>query len=118
MLRAFLRSKIHRATVTHVDIDYEGSLSIDEDLMVAADLWPLERIEVWNVTNGKRFSTYVLKGGKGSREIKVFGAAGHKAAVGDIIIIAAYGYMDSAEMEHFTPKIVLLGEGNRIAGGA
>jgi len=118
MLRAFLRSKIHRATVTHVDIDYEGSLSIDEDLMVAADLWPLERIEVWNVTNGKRFSTYVLKGVKGSREIKVFGAAGHKAAVGDIIIIAAYGYMDSAEMEHFTPKIVLLGEGNRIAGGA
>ena len=118
MLRAFLRSKIHRATVTHVDIDYEGSLSIDEDLMIAADLWPLERIEVWNVTNGKRFSTYVLKGVKGSREIKVFGAAGHKAAVGDIIIIAAYGYMDSAEMEHFTPKIVLLGEGNRIAGGA
>jgi len=86
--------------------------------MIAADLWPLERIEVWNVTNGKRFSTYVLKGVKGSREIKVFGAAGHKAAVGDIIIIAAYGYMDSAEMEHFTPKIVLLGEGNRIAGGA
>jgi len=118
MLRAFLRSKIHRATVTHVDIDYEGSLSIDEDLMIAADLWPLERIEVWNVTNGKRFSTYVLKGVKGSREIKVFGAAGHKAAVGDIVIIAAYGYMDSAEMEHFTPKIVLLGEGNRIAGGA
>ena len=118
MLRAFLRSKIHRATVTHVDIDYEGSLSIDEDLMIAADLWPLERIEVWNVTNGKRFSTYVLRGRKGSREIKVFGAAGHKAAVGDIVIIAAYGYMDSAEMEHFTPKIVLLGEGNRIAGGA
>ena len=118
MLRAFLRSKIHRATVTHVDIDYEGSLSIDEDLMIAADLWPLERIEVWNVTNGKRFSTYVLRGRKGSREIKVYGAAGHKASVGDIIIIAAYGYMDSAEMEHFTPKIVLLGEGNRIAGGA
>jgi aspartate 1-decarboxylase len=118
MLRAFLRSKIHRATVTHVDIDYEGSLSIDEDLMIAADLWPLERIEVWNVTNGKRFTTYVLKGEKGSREIKVFGAAGHKASVGDIIIIAAYGYMDDAEMEHFTPKIVLLGEGNRVAEGS
>jgi aspartate 1-decarboxylase len=114
MLRAFLRSKIHRATVTHVDIDYEGSLSIDEDLMTAAGLRPLERIEVWNVTNGKRFSTYVLRGEKGSREVKVFGAAGHKAAVGDIIIIAAYGYMDDAEMEHFNPKIVLCGEGNRI----
>jgi aspartate 1-decarboxylase len=84
--------------------------------MIAADLWPLERIEVWNVTNGKRFTTYVLKGEKGSREIKVFGAAGRKASVGDIIIIAAYGYMDDAEMEHFTPKIVLLGEGNRFAG--
>jgi aspartate 1-decarboxylase len=114
MLRAFLRAKIHRATVTHVDIEYEGSLSIDEDLMAAAGLWPLERIEVWNVTNGKRFSTYLLRGEKGSREIKVYGAAGHKAAVGDIIIIAAYGYMDEAEMEHFTPRIVLLDEENRI----
>jgi aspartate 1-decarboxylase len=118
MLRAFLRSKIHRATVTHVDIDYEGSLSVDEELMSAAGLWPLERVEVWNVSNGKRFSTYVLRGEKGSREIKVFGAAGHKAAVGDVIIIAAYGYMDEAEMEHFTPKIVVLGEGNRVIEGA
>jgi aspartate 1-decarboxylase len=114
MLRAFLRSKIHRATVTHVDIDYEGSLSIDEDIMTAAGLRPLERIEVWNVTNGKRFSTYVLRGEKGSREIKVFGAAGHKASVGDVIIIAAYGYLDDAEMEHFAPRMVLLGEGNRV----
>lgn len=118
MLRAFLRSKIHRATVTHVDIHYEGSLAIDEDLMTAAGLWPFERIEVWNVTNGKRFTTYVLKGAKGSREIKVFGAAGHKASVGDIVIIAAYGYMDDAEMEHFTPRIVLLGPGNRVLEGS
>lgn len=117
MLRAFLRSKIHRATVTHVDIDYEGSLAIDEDLMTAAGLWPLERIEVWNVTNGKRFSTYVLRGAKGSGEIKVFGAGGHKASVGDVIIIAAYAYMDEAEMERFTPRIVLCGEGNRIVEG-
>jgi len=117
MKRTFLRAKIHRATVTHVDIDYEGSLSIDEDLMTAAGLWPLERIEVWNVTTGKRFSTYVLRGEKGSREIKVFGAAGHKASVGDIIIIAAYGYMDDARMERFTPRIVLCGEGNRIVEG-
>ena len=116
MLRAFLRSKIHRAVVTHVDIAYEGSLSVDEDLMTAAGLRPMERIEVWNVTNGKRFSTYVLCGAKGSREVKVFGAAGHKAAVGDVIIVAAYGYVDDAEIESFTPKIVLVGEGNRIAG--
>jgi len=117
MLRAFLRSKIHRATVTHVDVDYEGSLSVDEDLMTAAGLRPHERIEIWNVTNGQRFSTYVLRGEKGSREIKVFGAAGHKAVVGDVIIVAAYGYMDEAETEHFTPRIVLLGEGNRIIEG-
>jgi aspartate 1-decarboxylase len=117
MLRAFLRAKIHRAKVTHVDIDYEGSLSIDEDLMAAAGLWPLERVEVWNVSNGKRFSTYVLRGAKGSGEIKVFGAAGHKAAVGDVIIIAAYGYMDEAEMARFQPRIVLLGEGNRVLEG-
>ena len=115
MLRAFLRSKIHRATVNRVDIGYEGSLSIDEDIMTAAGLWPHERIEVWNVTNGKRFSTYVIRGEKGSRHVEVYGAAGHKVSVGDIIIIAAYGYMDESELELFTPKVVLLGEENRIA---
>lgn len=114
MLRAFLRSKIHRAIVTRVDIGYEGSLSLDEDMMTAADLRPHERIEVWNVTNGKRFSTYVIRGEKGCRQVGVFGAAGHKVAVGDTIIIAAYGYMDESEMELFTPKIVLMDEGNRI----
>jgi aspartate 1-decarboxylase len=116
MLRAFLRSKIHRATVTHIDIEYEGSLSLDEDLIAAAGLQPFERVEVWNVTNGKRFSTYVLRGEKGSRQVCVYGAAGHKASAGDIIIIAAYGYMDESEMERFAPKVVLMGEGNRIAG--
>jgi aspartate 1-decarboxylase len=115
MLRAFLRSKVHRAIVTHVDIGYEGSLSLDEDIMTAAGLWPHERIEVWNVTNGKRFSTYTIRGEKGSRQVGIYGAAGHKVAVGDIIIIAAYAYMDESEMELFTPRIVLMDEGNRIA---
>ncbi|HPW18492.1 MAG TPA: aspartate 1-decarboxylase [Candidatus Aminicenantes bacterium] len=118
MLRAFLRSKIHRATVTHVDIDYEGSLSLDEDLLAAAGLRPHERVEVWNVSNGERFSTYVLRGAKGSGEVKVFGAAGHKASVGDVVIVAAYGYMDEAGMEGFAPRIVLCGEGNRVVPGA
>jgi aspartate 1-decarboxylase len=116
MLRAFLRAKVHRATVTHVDIAYEGSLSLDEDILEAAGLRPYERIEVWNVTNGKRFTTYLLGGRRGSREVGVFGAAGHKVAVGDIVIIAAYGYMDEAEMERFAPRVVLMDEGNRIAG--
>ena len=116
MLRAFLRSKIHRATVTHVDIDYEGSLSIDEDLMKAADLRPHRKDR--GLERHERQAVFDLRaqGREGSREIRVFGAAGHKAAVGDIVIIAAYGYMDEAEMEHFTPKIVLLGEGNRFDG--
>jgi aspartate 1-decarboxylase len=116
MLRAFLRSKVHRATVTAVDIGYEGSLSLDEDILTAAGLWPYERVEVWNVTSGKRFSTYIIRGEKGSRSVEVYGAAGHKVSVGDIIIIAAYGYMDDAEMEHFTPRVVLMGDGNRIVG--
>jgi aspartate 1-decarboxylase len=115
MLRAFLRSKIHRATVTRVDIGYEGSLCLDQDIMTAAGLWPFERIEVWNVTNGQRFSTYVIRGEKGSGRVEVYGAAGHKVSVGDIIIVAAYGYMDESEMELFMPKIVLMDKGNRIA---
>ena len=116
MIRAFLRSKIHRAAVTHVDIDYEGSLSLDEDLMKAAGLAPFERIDVYNVSNGERFSTYVIRGEKGSRQVGVFGAAGRKVKVGDVIIIAAYAYLQDSEIEFFTPKIVLMGEGNRIAG--
>ena len=115
MIRAFLRSKIHRATVTHVDVDYEGSLSLDEDLMKAAGLAPFERIDVWNVSNGERFSTYVIRGEKGSREVGVFGAAGRKVKAGDTIIIAAYAYLEDSEVEFFTPKIVLMDEGNRIA---
>jgi aspartate 1-decarboxylase len=115
MIRAFLRSKIHRATVTHVDVEYEGSLSLDEDLMTAAGLWPFERVDVWNVANGDRFSTYTVRGEKGSREVKVFGAAGRKVRVGDTIIIAAYAYLEDGEVEFFTPKILLMEEGNRIA---
>jgi aspartate 1-decarboxylase len=116
MIRAFLRSKIHRATVTRIDVDYEGSLSLDEDLMDAAGLSPFERVEVWNVSNGERFSTYVVRGEKGARKVEVYGAAGRRANVGDKIIIAAYGYLEDGEVESFAPKVVLMGEGNTIAG--
>lgn len=115
MIRAFLRSKIHRATVTRVDVDYEGSLSLDEDLMKASGLAPFERIDVWNVSNGERFSTYVIRGGKGSQDIGVYGAAGRRVRVGDKIIIAAYAYLEDNEVEFFTPRIVLMEEDNRIA---
>ncbi|MGA2361927.1 MAG: aspartate 1-decarboxylase [Candidatus Aminicenantales bacterium] len=114
MIRAFLRSKIHRATVTHVDVEYEGSLSLDEDLMKVAGLAPYERIDVWNVANGERFSTYIIQGKKGSRQVGVYGAAGRKVRVGDTIIIAAYAYLEDSEVEFFTPKIVVLEEGNRV----
>jgi len=116
MLRAFLRCKIHRATVTHVDVAYEGSLSLDEDLMRAAGLAPCERIDVWNVSNGERFSTYIIQGEKGSRQVGVYGAAARKVKEGDLIIIAAYAYLEDNEVEFFTPKVVLMGEGNTIAG--
>jgi len=115
MIRAFLRSKIHRATVTKVDIDYEGSLSLDEDLLTAAGLAPFERVDVWNVSNGERFSTYAIRAEKGSREVGVFGAAGRKVTPGDVVIIAAYAYLEDDEVARFTPKIVLMGEANRIA---
>jgi aspartate 1-decarboxylase len=114
MIRAFLRSKIHRATVTHVDVEYEGSLSLDENLMKAAGLAPYERIDVWNVSNGERFSTYIIQGKKGSRQVGVYGAAGRKVRVGDTIIIAAYAHLEDSEVEFFTPKIVVLEAGNRI----
>lgn len=115
MIRAFLRSKIHRATVTKVDIDYEGSLSLDEDLLTAAGLAPFERVDVWNVSNGERFSTYAIRAEKGSREVGVFGAAGRKVTPGDVVIIAAYAYLEDNEVELFRPKIVLMEKGNRIA---
>jgi len=114
MIRTFLRSKIHMATVTRVDVDYEGSLSLDEDLMKAAGLSPYERVEVYNVTNGERFSTYLIRGEKGSRDVGVYGAAGHRASAGDRIIIASYAFLAGDEIGSFTPKIVVLDDGNRI----
>jgi len=114
MIRTFLRTKIHRATVTRIDIDYEGSLSLDDDLMEAAGLAPFERVEVYNVSNGERFSTYLIRGEKGSREVGVFGAAGHKVRLGDKIIIASYAYLDEAEIGLFKPKVIVLDETNRI----
>jgi aspartate 1-decarboxylase len=114
MIRTFLRAKIHRATVTRIDVDYEGSLSLDEDLMEAAGLSPYERVEVYNVTNGERFSTYVIQGRRGAGEVGVLGAAGHRVNIGDRIIIASYAYVEDGEIASFAPKIILMDEDNRI----
>ena len=91
MLRSMLKSKIHRATITEADLNYEGSLTIDSRLMEAADLFPFEQILVYNISNGNRFDTYVIEGKRGSGSICLNGAAARKGAPGDLIIIASYG---------------------------
>jgi len=114
MKRTFLSGKIHRAVVTGVDIEYEGSIAIDEDLMTAAGLMPYERVDIYNITNGERFSTYAIKAAAGSGDVLVYGAAGRKAQPGDIVIIAAYAELEEEEYEFLTPKIVFVGPANKI----
>lgn len=114
MNRIMLRAKLHRATVTEADLHYEGSCGIDEDLLDAADMHEFEKIELYNVNNGERFSTYIIKAARGSGVISLNGAAARKAHVGDLLIICTYAPMSDAEARDFKPKVVLLGEGNRI----
>jgi aspartate 1-decarboxylase len=112
--RSMLKSKIHRATVTHADVDYEGSLTLDRHLLEAADILPWEDVHVWNVTRGTRFRTYAMEGEPGSGVVCSNGAAAHLAKPGDIIIIATYTLLDDADARAHRPRIVLVGEGNRI----
>lgn len=114
MKRTFLYSKIHRATVTDADLDYEGSISIDMDLVDAAGLMLNERVEIYNVTNGNRLATYVIEGKRGSGMIQINGAAAHLARRGDIVIIAAYCELTAEEIESHQPRVVLVDENNRI----
>ncbi len=114
MQRFMLKSKLHRAVVTDADLHYEGSVSIDETLMEAADLIPYEKVEIYNISNGERFSTYVLTGGRDSGTICLNGAAARKASRGDLIIIASYITVDDAQAKGWTPKCVLLDTGNKI----
>ena len=107
-----LKTKIHRVKLTKVDIEYEGSISIDKDLMDAAGLEPFEAINVWNVTTGARLETYVIEGAAGSGEIGLNGAAARGAAVGDIVILAAWTWL--AKGEEHKPIVVLVDEGNKI----
>ena len=113
-MRTMLKSKIHRATVTGANIQYEGSITIDKDLMEAADMLPYEQVHVYNMSNGERFITYIIKGQKDSGVVGVNGAAAHKASVGDKLIIAAYCIMDDEEISFFIPKIILLDDKNNI----
>ena len=109
-----LYSKIHRATVTDANIDYVGSITIDEELMNAAKLRAGQKVDILNINNGERFSTYVIKGQKGNRDICLNGAAARKAIKGDKVIIAAYASYNDSELEAYKPRIVLVNEKNEI----
>lgn len=114
MIRTLMKSKIHRATVTEANIEYEGSVSIDTDLMQAADLLPYERVDIWDCTNGARLSTYAIPGEPGSGEICINGAAAHLVKPGDLVIIASFAQMDDQEARGFEARRVFVDERNRI----
>lgn len=109
-----LKSKLHRACVTHSELEYEGSCAIDSDLMDLAGMREYEQIQIYNVTNGERFTTYTIRAEAGSKIISVNGAAAHKADPGDRIIICTYGSMDEAEADSFKPTLVYLNEHNHV----
>lgn len=112
MLRSFLRAKIHLAKVTETNLYYEGSISIDSELLELAGILPYERVWISNMNNGKRFDTYVIAAPKGSRTIGLNGPAAKKAMVGDRIIIFSYGYLTEQEISAHKPKIIILNENN------
>jgi aspartate 1-decarboxylase len=114
MLRCILRSKIHMATVTESCLDYEGSITIDENLMSRAGILPYEQVMISNVNNGERFETYVIPGKKHSGEICLNGPTARKGLVGDKIIIFCYCYLDDSRAQGFAPTIVKLGSRNKI----
>ena len=116
MQRTMLKSKLHRVSVTASELGYEGSCAIDEALLDAADIREYEKIEIYNVNNGERFSTYAIRGQRGSGMISVNGAAARKAAVGDLLIIATYSTYTEVELNAYQPKLVYVDEKNRIKG--
>lgn len=113
-MRTMLKSKIHRARVTGCNVDYEGSISIDKDLMEAADLLPYEKVDVLDINNGARFSTYVIEGERGSGTICLNGAAARLVAKGDIVIILSYHEVTEIEAATFAPRLVYVDATNRI----
>ncbi len=114
MLRVMLKSKIHRATITEANLHYEGSLTIDADLMRAADILPYEMVHIYNISNGARFETYAIAGEPGSGVICLNGAAARKGVPGDLIIITTYATYSAEELESHQPKVVLVDAHNRL----
>lgn len=114
MQRTMLKSKLHRVTVTQSELHYEGSCAIDDDLLEAADIREYQQIDIYNVSNGERFTTYAIRAQRGSGTISVNGAAAHKANPGDLLIIATYAQYTELELERFHPQLVYVDAQNRI----
>ena len=116
MRRRMFLGKIHRATVTQADLDYEGSVTIDTDLLEAAGILEHEEVHIWDVTNGNRLATYALAGPAGSGVVCINGAAAHLISPGDIVILATFGEMDDSEARAHSPSVVFVDDANRITG--
>ena len=114
MRRILLRSKLHRVSVTHAELHYEGSVAIDGRLLDAADIHEYERVDIYNIRNGERFSTYAIRAEQGSGIISINGAAAHKASPGDLVIICAYGEFEEKELAMHKPRLVYVDAQNRI----
>ncbi|MEQ8269066.1 MAG: aspartate 1-decarboxylase [Parvibaculum sp.] len=114
MILTMLKAKLHRATVTQCDLNYVGSISIDRDLLVESGILPNEQVDVLNITNGERLTTYAIEAPAGSGIIGINGAAAHKANVGDLVIVVAYAQMSDEEAWTWQPTVLQLGEGNRV----
>ena len=114
MRRIMMKSKIHRATVTDAQLDYEGSITVDQNLLDAANILPYEQVHVWDVTNGSRIITYAIVGPRGSGTICVNGAGAHLVKPGDLVIIATFTELDEPEARKHTPRVVLVDAKNRI----
>lgn len=114
MFRTIMTSKLHRATVTEANLNYIGSITIDEDLLDLVDLLPNEKVQIVNNNNGARLETYIIPGPRGSGVVCLNGAAARLVQVGDTVIIIAYGLMSDEEARNYTPKVAILGEGNKV----
>ena len=114
MQRTMLKSKLHRVTTTHADLHYEGSCAIDEDLLEAGNIREYEQIDLWNVNNGERFTTYAIRAERGSGIVSVNGSAARRAAPGDILIIASFAIYDEAELATHAPALIYVDAQNRI----
>lgn len=117
MRRILFKSKIHRATVTQADLDYEGSVTIDRDLLRAADIVENEKVAVWNITQGTRLETYALEGEAGSGVICINGAAAHLNKPGDLVILATFAEVEEAEVASWKPTVVFVDKDNRVVPG-